>query len=101
MNTRTIDWRLLALLSLAPLAGCISRAPAMQVHSSNNAAIPVEHLFSHDGCDVYRFRDGNYHYFVRCHEPEAATISPVSCGKGCVRDEQISTSAPPTMPSVK
>ncbi len=80
---------LVAFLSLSAF-GCMQ--PAMQVHGTDNANIEVEQLFTHDGCKVFRFRDGGYHYFVRCDGATSAqTLSPVSCGKGCVRDEVIAT----------
>jgi hypothetical protein len=83
-----------ALLAL-PLLGCVE--PALQVHDTNNENIQVEHLFTHDGCKVYRFRDGAYHYFVKCDGAVASqqTISRVSCGKACSRDEVIATEALP------
>ena len=81
---------LLALFALS-LFGCVQ--PALTVADTNNENIQVEHLFTHDGCAVYRFRDGVYHYFVKCDAAaqSAQTISMVSCGKGCARDELIST----------
>jgi hypothetical protein len=60
-------------------------------YPTDNEGIDVHQLFTHDGCTVYRFRDGGYHYYVTCARGPAQTISPVSCGKNCVRDEEIFT----------
>ena len=41
--------------------------PAMFTAPTDNSAIAVEQLFTHDGCSVYRFRDAGYpRYYVRC-----------------------------------
>ena len=76
-------------------AGCV--VPALQATASNNAAVPVDYLFTHDGCRVYRFLDGQYHYFVRCDPPatSAATFDTRSCGKNCAVEESIPTVTPP------
>jgi hypothetical protein len=79
-------WCLLAPL----LVGCVE--PALATVPSNNPHIEVDTLLTHDGCTVYRFRDGQYHYFVRCPDPpRASTLSRVSCGKNCTRPEEIPT----------
>jgi hypothetical protein len=49
----------------------------------------VERLFEKDGCAVYRFHDGNHHYFVNC---KGSTMSMIPCGKGCIREEKIDSS---------
>ncbi len=70
------------------LGGCIE--PGISRAPTNNAHIDVETLLTHDGCTVYRFRDVAYHYFVRCLDARAA--STIDCsGKGCTRDETITT----------
>jgi len=71
-------------------------APALRATASDNAAVSVEYLFTHDGCRVYRFLDGHYHYFVRCDPPvtPAATFDTRSCGKNCVVEETIPTVTP-------
>ncbi len=84
--------KVLGLLFFVPLAACVNSAVG-STHS-NNPDIDVETLFVHDGCTVYRFRDASYHYFVRCQAaPTVATLSQVSCGKNCVRAEEIPTVA--------
>lgn len=75
----------LLLVMLALLAACA--APAESRAASSNSAIPVEVLFTVDGCTVYRFVDTRSHYFARC------TVAPVTtavtstveehCGKSC------------------
>lgn len=84
----------LAILCAA-LIGC-SKTPE-KVEMTTNPEIPVETLFTHDGCTVYRFVDvGRAHYFAKC--PEAVEVIGTyseSCGKGCVsyHDENIRTPA--------
>jgi hypothetical protein len=54
-------------------AGCTK--DALQSDQSNNSAFNVDPLFTHDGCDVYRFADGGrYIYFARCGSVRAATM---------------------------
>jgi hypothetical protein len=75
-------------------AGCV--VPALKATASDNASVSVEYLFTHDGCRVYRFLDGQYHYFVRCDPPatSAATFDTRGCGKDCVVEETIPTVTP-------
>ena len=81
---------LACLLLSVPLVGCMQ--PAIATTPSNNPNIEVDTLLTHDGCTVYRFRDGAYHYFVRCAEARSAsTASVVSCGKNCSRPDDIQT----------
>ena len=89
---------LFALAGGLQLAGCYT--PAVATSHTNNPAVPVDYLFAHDGCRVYRFQDNGSHYYVRCDgsdgSPSAATISNASCGHHCVREELIpSTSVAP------
>jgi hypothetical protein len=81
--------RTVAALSFLSLTACIAAPIASS--PTNNADIEVEQLFTHDGCAVYRFRDGGYHYYVRCNTGTAQTMTPKGCGKNCVRDEVIAT----------
>jgi hypothetical protein len=73
---------------LGAAVGCyaepLSRGP------SNNPEVPIELLFSHDACVVFRFVDHGAHYFVRCRDTKAvSTVSTKMCGKvPC--DEEIS-----------
>ncbi len=80
------------LLFVAMLAtGCMP-ADAISKHATNNPNVDVELLFSHDGCDVFRFRDPGYHYYVRCQNASVQqTNQNISCGKNCVTDEAIQT----------
>jgi hypothetical protein len=79
----------MACLALLPLvAACVNDPVATS--PSNNADIHVDQLFTHDGCTVYRFKDGWYHYYVRCKgEPAVTTLSCM--GKGCKDDDSIQT----------
>ena len=65
---------ILFLKSLAPLDEQIAEMQKMQV------------IQEFDGCKVYRFYDGNYHYVTRCGD-HTATERHYSeyCGKACIR----------------
>lgn len=71
------------------LVGC--EKPAEQHTPTSNPHVPVELLFTHEGCRVFRFEDnGRNHYYARC--PEGSSTSAVQdCGKNCTQDEQIPT----------
>ncbi len=56
----------LVVVLLIVLSGC-TVDPVTQ-SNTNNKAIQVDLLFTHDGCNVYRFTDGEYHYFVKCKD---------------------------------
>jgi hypothetical protein len=78
------------------VTGCMPVDPISQ-HATNNPNVNVELLFSHEGCDVFRFRDPAYHYYVRCSGVgvQAQTTQQVSCGKNCSREEAIQTISAP------
>jgi hypothetical protein len=85
-------------LALLGATGCISLgatgcvASALEERPTNNPEITVQIVATHDGCTIYRFRDGTWHWFVRCsNEPGTVALSPKSCGKACVQDEAIAT----------
>ena len=65
------------LLPLLLLTGCTVQQPISQAPALNNHAYNVEYLFEHEGCKVYRFRDGGYYvYFTNCNgEATARTDS--------------------------
>jgi hypothetical protein len=68
------------LIAALATSGCLSQ-PLMTTQTSN-PTIAVDLLFEHDGCRVYRFFDGGYHYFARCDSTGPnATILPDKCGK--------------------
>lgn len=47
------------------LSSCAS--PIYSKPAENNQGYTVDYLFEHDGCKVYRFRDGNsWVYFTNC-----------------------------------
>ena len=73
------------------VAGCANDPIAQS--GTNNPNVDVSLLFSHDGCDVFRFRDVGFHYYVRCAAPatNVQTTQNVSCGKNCSREEAIRT----------
>lgn len=62
----------------------------VSTEATDNPEVPVSLLFEKDGCKVYRFEDGRTHYFVNCPNQDAVLQSE-SCGKNCVRDEEVYT----------
>jgi hypothetical protein len=94
----------LSLLGLG-YSGCLFAADPVSSSPSNNTNIEVQNLFTHDGCTVFRFFDAGYHYYARCDgaHPSVGTMSTVSCGRRCTREEEVRTvaadsagSGPPT-----
>lgn len=85
----------LSIYALTALLSACGVEPE-QTAASSNDAVTVERLFSHDGCTVYRFRDGAQHYYTRCSGGEVTTTSQRNevCGKNCNRivQESIPTS---------
>lgn len=79
---------LVALLALG-LFGCTNKA--VETTQTNNVAIPIETLFKHDGCTMYRFLDaGNFHYFAKCGN--TSTVSHTSGNaRGGSKHESIPT----------
>lgn len=57
------------------------RPKPLKDETTTNQAIKVELLFEKDGCKVYRFYDGNTHYYTDCRGQTMTTHyrgSPVS-----------------------
>lgn len=62
---------LLGLLAV----GCLNDPQDPQrIENTTNAEIRVALLFEHDGCKVYRFRDRERHYFVKCTNAVSAAV---------------------------
>ncbi len=76
------------------LAACVNDPVATS--PSNNADVHVDELFTHDGCTVYRFKDLQYHYYVRCKGEPSATATLSCVGKGCRDDDTIQTVPQPS-----
>lgn len=65
------------ILIVLGVAAC-AKAPVF-TDGTDNKEIPIDRLFTHEGCSIYRFHDfGDYHYFSDCRN--AVTNR---CGKGC------------------
>ena len=59
------------------LSGC--EKPPQSMNSTTNPSVPVEKMFTHEGCTVYRFRDdGRLVYYTNC---KGSTQSTVQSGK--------------------
>ena len=79
---------LLAALVLATLYGC--SGDPLSTTQTNNSQFQIAHLFDVESCRVYRFRDGGYsHYVTICDNANTSTSTDGSCGKGCVRHDDI------------
>ncbi len=77
--------RQLALLGLLLLIGCENKPVATT--QSSNTKVPVDLLFEHDGCKVYRFEDGGYpRYYAKCSDSYVSTMSVHHEGKVTVPD---------------
>lgn len=83
MNIRLLLPTILVLL----LAAC--QKPPISTASTENPEIPVDTLFTKDGCTVYRFWDNGRRYFVRCESGSSSTQWHEPCGKGCIHREGI------------
>ena len=72
--------RVLAVLSLLVVAGC--DRPPLESRVSSNPLYQVDKLFSHDGCTIYRFRDGLHNiYYAVCQDGKVQTSWNQSAGK--------------------
>jgi hypothetical protein len=59
--------RYIPLLLLLMASACTIQQPITAEVSHNNQDYTVDYLFEHEGCKVYRFRDGGYYvYFTNC-----------------------------------
>lgn len=73
------------------LTACNSKQGVPVQISSAIDQFNVEMLFERDGCMVYRFLDGHYHYFVNCEGQTIQTLHE-QCGKStCPRPDEIKT----------
>jgi hypothetical protein len=75
--------------------GCVSEP--LSVHATNNAEVPVEKLFTHEGCTVFRFKDGGFHYYVRCEGNGTSAATLGGCGKGCEETVPTVENCPPPL----
>lgn len=69
------------------LTGCAKDPIA--ISQTDNFDIKLDKLFTHDGCNIYRFEDGGRdHYYADCR----GNVSDIrSCGKGCTTTEDTVT----------
>jgi hypothetical protein len=90
--------RILLLPVLAVAAtGCL--AQALKVTPTENPEIKAELLFTHEGCRIFRFRDGNLPvYYADCSggkAPSASVSWRRACGKNCSRPVLVTTAENP------
>ena len=80
------------------LVGCSKSA--VEVHGTDNQGLVVERLFSYDGCDVFRFIDGDVRYFARCRHADVTTTRTwVHCTK--VGKSMVCSESQEQVPSVE
>jgi hypothetical protein len=73
------------------LAGCSQTEPEKTLATSN-PQFEVDVIGKVDGCTIYRFRDsGRPHYFVKCADGAAQTMTNQNCGKNCQYQDHIPT----------
>ena len=92
--TKKIMLSLAALAVLAMVAGCDKPAESVV---RTGAEFTVERLFTHEGCTVFRFKDGGRNrYFTRCDgiAAQSTTTWQESCGKNCTRPVEVSGGRP-------
>jgi hypothetical protein len=78
---------IVAAFACATLGGCL--AQPLAVMGTANPSVPVELMFEHDGCRVYRFRDAERPvYYTDCR---GSTAWEVSCGRNCTRPVHVAT----------
>ena len=84
---------MLTLAALAMVAGCDKPAESA---AHTGVGFTVERLFTHEGCTVFRFKDGGSRYFTRCDgvAAQSTTTWQESCGKGCTRPVEVSGGRP-------
>jgi len=71
----------LTILAGLLAVGCGNR-PVSKT-ATNNPTMPVDLLFNHDGCNVYRFSDGGeYHYYAVCGNLAVTTNSRIEHSNG-------------------
>lgn len=64
---RTVIKISLLVITVMGVYSCTTPMPLVSGKADNNKTYPVEYLFEHDGCKVYRFQDqGNWVYFTNC-----------------------------------
>lgn len=69
------------------LAGCAN--DAVSTAATDNHQVPVDKLFTHEGCTIYRFDDaGHYHYWADCR---GSISSTQTCGRNCTRQDEVVT----------
>lgn len=77
------------LLAIAVFAAACTPTPSVSTSQTDNDAIVVSKLFTHEGCSVYRFEaDGYYRYYAHCGGPATVMQDEIhnrSCGKNCTK----------------
>lgn len=93
LHSFILTFMLFGMISAGVMLASCAQAPNSTTQTTNSL-VPVDRLFNIDGCTVYRFDDaGHYHYFTKCaNSQHVETSSDEYCGKGCTRQDNITTS---------
>lgn len=90
--------KLFIVVAVIVLAACTEKP--LSTIQSNNPNYQVDKLFSHEGCDVYRFEDGGHKYFVRCADKTSVSTNwTETCGRGCSRNVNVVGATKSTTPT--
>lgn len=81
--------RYLPLFFLLGIVGC--EADPVSTKNTDNPQVKVQLLFTNDGCKVYRFNDGDNHYYAHCTEGTVSTSSQIQHGKTSSPEEIATT----------
>lgn len=84
---------ILLFLAGMTMTGCEEQPHMVEQRlATSNPDVPVELLFEHDQCKLYRFYDretGRIVYYSNC---QGGTTWTEPCGKGCTHQVQVPTS---------
>lgn len=89
MNDLTTDRLAVLVAATLLLAGCTNDNDPVSRSSTDNSQIPIDKMFTHEGCTIYRFDDaGHYHYWADCR---GSVSSTQTCGRNCTHEDGVPT----------
>lgn len=77
------------LMAVLALAGC-SKDPVASVQT-NNQAVSIDELFTHDGVTVWRFNDAGHYVYFTSPPTNVKSSYTQHFGKGCAREVAVQT----------
>jgi len=91
MRKEDLLWLMIVCIALVFLAGCADPIPQDKQIKTTNPQYQVDLLFKINGCDMYRFIDGQHIWFLMCPNNQPKTVWQENCGKGCIRQNGVET----------